>query len=127
MLLRLSALRRCRALLALAVFAWLGLGMQVVALASPADCCVGMAMPMTAQALPMPEMPPHGHPDGMTAANCPCAHSAASVPLPEALSLAVTMPPVRPVPATVDRAPQPARIPLLRPPLPSSYVATQNA
>lgn len=129
MLLSLPRLRRCRALLALTLLAWLGLGMQAVVMAAPTDCCAGMAMAaMSAHAPAMShEVAPSGHRDGMTAANCPCAHSAASVPLLVALNLAAPMPPMRPLPVAVDPAPQPARIPLLRPPLQTSHVAKHYA
>jgi hypothetical protein len=130
MLPRLSTLRRCRALLALTVLAWLTMGMQTVALAAPSDCCAGMTMTMTMSAH-TPSMtqqaPPSGHSDGMAAAHCPCAHSAASLPLLTALNLAAPMLPARPMPVGMSPGPQPARIPLLRPPLQPSYVVNQYA
>jgi hypothetical protein len=107
---------------------WLGLGMQGVALAPAADCCAGMAMAMSVPAASMTHEAPSGaHTDGMTAANCPCAHSAASLPRVAALNLAMPMPPTRPSPVAASPAPQPMRIPLLRPPSSVNDVAKQNA
>ncbi|MET0330219.1 MAG: hypothetical protein ABW154_02205 [Dyella sp.] len=115
-------------MLALTVLAWLGLGVQTASLAAPVDCCAGMMMTMSAHAPVMAHaMTPDGQSHDMTAAHCPCAHSAASVPLLAALNLAAPMPPTRPLSLVTGAAPQPARIPLLRPPLHASYVVKPYA
>ncbi|WP_243039762.1 hypothetical protein [Dyella sedimenti] len=106
-------LRRCRALFALALCAWLALGS--VAWAMPVeDCCASMG-PDMAQAMAAPDHAPmHG---ATLASDTCCAHAAAQVP-PSAIGH------VQPVPSgrlawqrhRID-APQPVYDPPLRPPV----------
>ncbi|HET6552001.1 MAG TPA: hypothetical protein VFG49_00540 [Dyella sp.] len=109
-------LRRCRALFALALCAWLALAS--VAWAQPMDCCVpthgGMDMSM-------PHSPaPHDHGDthgaGMAADGC-CAHATANVPASPAGHVPQVLPGNERWQAQREPAPQPVYEPPLRPPV----------
>ncbi|MBD8872529.1 hypothetical protein [Rhodanobacter sp. DHB23] len=106
-------LRRCRALFALALCAWLGLATAVFA---KADCCAGMAgMPAMKTMTHHHDAPAPMHADGMHA-DCACAHMTATLPLPVVTAGAVrfAMLAWQAQPAV---APDLAHAPPLRPPL----------
>ncbi|WP_130618539.1 hypothetical protein [Dyella amyloliquefaciens] len=109
-------LRRCRALFALALCAWLALASVVWA--QPVDCCAPMAASMD---MSMPHAPaPHDHgadhsismlPDGC------CAHATMTVPPSMSGHVMRVKPSSEAWLARREAAPQPVYEPPLRPPV----------
>jgi len=107
-------LRRCRALFALALCAWLGLlGM---AWAAPGCCAAMPGMTMAAGGSMHGGMPHMPHMPHAPASDCGCAHAPAVLPRMPAAAPGAS--PVRTVawPVRSAHAPQPADSPPLRPP-----------
>ncbi|RAO77600.1 hypothetical protein [Dyella jiangningensis] len=106
-------LRRCRALFALALCAWLALGSA--AWAQPEDCCASMAASM---GMSVPHAPDHGaaHSITMAADGC-CAHASVSVPPSSWGPVAEAEPASQGWLSRRETAPQPVYEPPLRPPV----------
>jgi hypothetical protein len=111
-------LRRCRALFALALCAWLAL--SSMAWAQPEDCCPTVAaasMSMsTHHCTTTPAQDVHAHASSMAADGC-CAHAAVTVPPSVVQHMLHAQPDSSAWQARRESAPQPAYEPPLRPPL----------
>ncbi|KRE89368.1 hypothetical protein ASG87_03240 [Frateuria sp. Soil773] len=106
-------LRRCRALFALALCAWMAMGSAAWA---RIDCCASMAMQGTmAMHGDSHASPPHGqhHADQ---GECTCAHMTADLPEARFMAMLAPAPHGAGWPARLQRAPQPVEAPPLRPP-----------
>jgi hypothetical protein len=108
-------LRRCRALFALALCAWLTLASAAWA---QEDCCAskGTSMSMTMSHAADAQHPAPGHAATATP-DCVCAHAAVSVPPVLAQSLPHPLPYNAGWNAGSEIAPQPVYEPPLRPPV----------
>ncbi|WP_201315044.1 hypothetical protein [Dyella sp. EPa41] len=109
-------LRRCRALFALALCAWLALA--TVAWAQPGDCCAPMASSMDRCMPHAPAPHDHGAPHslGVATDGC-CAHASISVPPPAWGAMSQAEPARQDWRAHRETAPQPVYEPPLRPPV----------
>jgi len=109
-------LRRCRALFALALCAWLALASVVWA--QPGDCCAPMASSMDMSMAHAPAPHDHGaaHSFGVAADGC-CAHASVSVPPSAWGPMAQAEPASQGWRSHRETAPQPVYEPPLRPPV----------
>ncbi|MDO1530050.1 hypothetical protein QMK61_14510 [Fulvimonas sp. R45] len=106
-------LRRCRALFALALCAWLALAGAAWA---QDGCCAGMGSQAMASMVHHDGMPPAPHADIGGHVGCTCAHLAAALPV-AVPSLPSAAPAWQAGPALPAMAPERPSAPPLRPPL----------
>jgi hypothetical protein len=108
-------LRRCRALFALALCAWLAMASLAWA---RQDCCASKGASMSMTMSHASDAQHHAPGQAATATpDCLCAHAAASMPTAVAQSLPHTLPYNAGWNAVSEIAPQPVYEPPLRPPV----------
>ncbi|HEY0199910.1 MAG TPA: hypothetical protein VGC19_15460 [Rhodanobacter sp.] len=105
-------LRRCRALFALALCAWLAMGSAAWA---KSDCCASMDMHATTT-MHADHHAPHPHEHSVDNGACTCAHAAVDRLMADAAVAGSPLPSSIRWQAFPQDAPQPAFSPPLRPP-----------